>query len=162
MVFRNPGTFYWSLATPQDWTLPQNADLWQDGVKTLFDPCPSGWRVPKGGRERQSVWYNFGGSVASETGVGIPNAVEIQQEDSPTAGFRFFMYGQSGATVWYPNAGFREPDGKIKYYGRSALVWTTTRMDERRMHDFYYYPGGVRCWGGDVNGYGNSVRCIRE
>ena len=31
---------------PGDWVSPQNPDLWGNGTKTVYDPCPDGWRVP--------------------------------------------------------------------------------------------------------------------
>lgn len=136
--------------------------LWRDGIKALFDPCPAGWRVPRGGKERLSPWYNFGVGATGNMGTGIPNATWTTFQTSPESGYRFYRYGTSGATAWYPCASFREPDGKIKYTGQSSLLWTTTRMNENRMHDLYFYANGVRVWGGDANTYGNSVRCVRE
>ncbi len=29
-----------------DWLSPQKPDLWGNGTKTEYDPCPAGWRVP--------------------------------------------------------------------------------------------------------------------
>lgn len=162
-AIRNPGTFYFVLVTSnRNWTSPNNDALWQDEVKTLFDPCPAGWRVPRGGKEKASPWYNFVLEPNTGFGGGIPNAVEKETASHPDSGYHFYCFGTSGMTCWYPHSGFREPDGIVKYSGRASLLWTTTRMDETRMHDLYSYMSGVRCWGGDVNGYGNSVRCVRE
>lgn len=56
---RNPDTFYYNTASPYDWFVynsssTQNNDLWSSGnialgtatKKSIFDPCPVGWRIP--------------------------------------------------------------------------------------------------------------------
>lgn len=39
---QRPTTF----ATGQDWVMDINASLWSNNMKTIYDPCPAGWRVP--------------------------------------------------------------------------------------------------------------------
>ena len=44
-------TFFTASESPTDWTSPQDDNLWNSGteenpVKTEYDPCPEGWRVP--------------------------------------------------------------------------------------------------------------------
>ena len=35
-----------SFATGSDWVMDINASLWSNNMKTIYDPCPAGWRVP--------------------------------------------------------------------------------------------------------------------
>lgn len=47
-------TFYTSKTGDWDWLSPSNDELWNNGtdenpIKTEFDPCPTGWRVPTKG-----------------------------------------------------------------------------------------------------------------
>ena len=47
----NANKFYYNSSDPYDWSKVQNDDLWNTGtesapVKTKYDPCPEGWRVP--------------------------------------------------------------------------------------------------------------------
>lgn len=63
---KNPLTFYIGLAeNDYNWygsVVDQYNDyLWHtiDGKKTLYDPCPLGWRVPIGGFGSASPWYNL-------------------------------------------------------------------------------------------------------
>ena len=47
----NADKFYRSSASPYDWSKVQKDDFWNDGtednpIKTQYDPCPNGWRVP--------------------------------------------------------------------------------------------------------------------
>ena len=52
----NPTTFYFNSVAPFDWYTNnmggQNNTLWNDNpVKSVYDPCPEGWRIPRG-----NVW----------------------------------------------------------------------------------------------------------
>ena len=47
----NENIFYNNSSDPWDWLSPQDDELWNSGteenpVKTEYDPCPEGWRVP--------------------------------------------------------------------------------------------------------------------
>ena len=47
----NSNVFYVVEDSPYDWLAPQDDYLWNSGseavpVKTQYDPCPEGWRVP--------------------------------------------------------------------------------------------------------------------
>lgn len=41
----NPYKFYQNPEDPSDWSTPQNNSYWSSN-KTVYDPCPVGWRVP--------------------------------------------------------------------------------------------------------------------
>jgi hypothetical protein len=43
---QNPNKFYTSSSGNYDWLSPQRSDLWYNSGKTIYDPCPDGWRVP--------------------------------------------------------------------------------------------------------------------
>lgn len=61
----NPTVFY-NVKTGNTWygDIGQVEYLWQDNVKTIFDPCPYGWRIPPKGSWSSfnygnfSTWYN--------------------------------------------------------------------------------------------------------
>ena len=67
----NKNIFFKGSSDTSDWLYPQDATLWNSGteespVKTEYDPCPSGWRVPTYSelcklRGNRSSWttYNF-------------------------------------------------------------------------------------------------------
>ena len=45
-AIQNPNIFYKNVVSPYDWLTPQNDVLWNNSGKTVYDPCPDGWRVP--------------------------------------------------------------------------------------------------------------------
>ena len=49
----HPATFYRSTT----WQTPQNDQLWKDDEKTIYDPCPAGWRVQSAAGLRKVLTY---------------------------------------------------------------------------------------------------------
>lgn len=147
----NIGTFYFSgAAEPWDWTAPHNDNLWQDGSKTLFDPCPAGWRVPKGGAGTLSPWSAF----TLENGVwhGLTDLTDS------TAG-RYFMSG----TVWYGVTGGRSQISANLAWGcQWCHVWSSHLTPEQ--YWILRFNGVKIDNGGQTHApaIGLSVRCLRE
>lgn len=137
-------TTYYSNGTDMDWTARNDA-LWQDGTKTLFDPCPAGWRVPRSG-----VWGN----------VTTANALWETDHGAGNTGVRLWNI-VLGGPAWYPAQGYREGgSGNVTGGAVSSADWSST-------------PGGsgATAWGisnpvqlpatkGRANGY--AVRCVKE
>lgn len=140
----NPYTFYYNPDN-QDWysnsgTL--NDHLWNntDNTKGTYDPCPKGWRVPRGGGSN-SVWN------------GLNNSPQIfdkgKGEEWSVAGY-------------YPAAGYREAStGNLKSVGLEGYNWVSTNAYSSAYRLFFksYY---VQVDQGDNRGKGNSVRCVKE
>ncbi|MCC8062811.1 MAG: hypothetical protein LIO68_06180, partial [Rikenellaceae bacterium] len=144
--------FYFSTADPKDWTSPQNDDLWQDNVKTLFDPCPAGWRVSRSGTGNLSPWsaFTLDNNVWNGDGIGSSGG---RTWTSPYI---------SGGDAWYPANGYRLPGtAGLKVVGDSYFVWYSgTQGTEGLDSGFYFnrlYPSAD-----DPRAYGFSVRCVRE
>lgn len=55
----HPATFYRSST----WQTPENDQLWKDDEKTIYDPCPAGWRVQSyAGLKKVLIYDNPSGS----------------------------------------------------------------------------------------------------
>lgn len=129
------------------------------GFKTMYDPCPPGWRVPPA-----DTWTSF-----SKSGYGTGQA-----NDRNTTGI--FSYGwvfysspgnlTSSPTSFYPAAGFRSySDGKMSMMGYSGKYWssstfTTSASNYGSILDFNTV--GVQPIYLSTRAYGYPVRCIRE
>ena len=141
-----------------DWTWPQNTDLWRDEVKTLFDPCPAGWRVPRGGKGELSPWQHFSSTKANN---GQPNI-----SGDFVNGCNFYRYPQNESTCWYPalgrfngNTAIREQIGKVGYYWTSSDVTGTISSYHLYFTAFTIYPSNDDY---HSHAFGLSVRCVRE
>ena len=103
---------------------------WQS-VKTIYDPCPAGWRVPDGGTE--GVWCKAG----IPTGGGFP----YPQEDYAHAGITI-PAEYCGEDAWYPAAGsISADDGTFVEVGRDGMYWSVTPCGRADVYgfNFYYY-----------------------
>ena len=145
-AIKNPMTFYKGTSR----YVSNNS--WNSG-KTIYDPCPAGWRVPDGGRGEEEgqaagIWYKAVGGTISST---------------PAAnGFNFGTVFGSDATIWYPVAGYLDgEDGALKNVGNTGSFWSATRYGSTSAYILY-----IESVGGEVNlgpvrkrVYGASVRC---
>lgn len=103
---------------------------WQS-TKTMYDPCPPGWRVPDGGTD--GVWCKAG----IPTGGGFP----YPEEDYARAGINIPAQ-YCGEDAWYPAAGsISAVDGAFVEVGRDGMYWSVTPCGRTDVYgfNFYYY-----------------------
>ncbi len=106
----NPGTFIAGAeANGFDWLNGTHRnDLWQTNSKTIYDPCPAGWRVAP-----PTIWAGF-----TTTGTASADPAEFSVEGEYKYGWTFVMrqLGTSGGNesvdadlrrMFYPAAGRR-------------------------------------------------------
>lgn len=142
-TIQNPTTFLYTVRSPYDWHFnSRNDELWT-AQKTIYDPCPAGWRVPTGGSK--GVWKVSGYSdfVFSESfGVNFP----ISQSE----------------TAWYPASGFISYEGILSLHGEYGFYWSVT-PEAGSQWSYYMSIGleGIRLAGINDRSYAYSVRCCQ-
>ena len=157
----NPTTFitssHWSSNV--DWLYTHNDYLWQteDGEKGIYDPCPAGYRVPRGG-ESGLIKTALGSDYvwASWSGYGID----------------FSGIFGSNSTIWYPascyiddNSGNLVNAGRHRdcSYGGDLWFCTPYYTDSDRANAFFYtsdrFVGFIEY---SYRARGSSVRCTKE
>ena len=120
-----------------------------DKAKSIYDPCPAGWRVPDGGKD--GVWSKALGSSSEFTHVF----------DKVDRGMNFSGKFGSDQTIWYPAPGFRDVDGsfyKAAYYGFYWSVFTYGLL----ANSLCIYDDGIVGLRNGSRAYGMSVRCVKE
>lgn len=148
----NPTTFITcDVSTGNDWLYESRQnDLWTDD-KTIYDPCPAGWRVPKGGED--GVW-----NQVKEGAYSV---------DTFYHGVRFVL--SSGGYAWYPCTGYlKRSDATIGLAGSFADYWTTTTASQTTT-TFEFKVGSsesdskvsLYC-NNKSRGEGHAVRCQRQ
>lgn len=92
----HPGTFIAGAeANDFDWLFAAHkTDLWSPSEKTLYDPCPAGWRVAP-----PTLWREF-----TTTGGASADLTEFNVEGEYKYGWNFAVGDQ---TIFYPAAGRR-------------------------------------------------------
>ncbi|MDE5944381.1 MAG: DUF4906 domain-containing protein, partial [Rikenella sp.] len=100
-AIKTPQNFYYNAASPYDWTTPQNNALWGDGAKkTVYDPCPDGWRIAPNG-----TWDDFG------TSWGSPFS-KLSNWSSASQAVAGGLYSAGSVKAFYPAPGFRDSGGR--------------------------------------------------
>jgi len=104
---KNPMTYICCDANSgNDWIYAgRNNDLWK-ATKTLYDPCPAGWRVPDGGKE--STWKEAESYLGYDANASVAKVTLA-----------------NGGTAWYPlNGTIRKDDASLDLVGTFADYWT--------------------------------------
>ena len=141
----NPMTFYCHTYLPnENWS----------SSKTVYDPCPAGWRVPAGGE--CGVWAK----ALEEAKSGSV------MYDRTNNGINFTGIFGDAESIWYPQTGYRHDDNgrifDISYYGS---CWSCSPYGNSTDSAYYlnFSPTdfNTSCY---YNGrfYGRPVRCLKD
>lgn len=120
-------------------------------AKSIYDPCPAGWRVPDGGSS--GVWSK---AVRSSSSFSYTY-------DASNEGINFSGKFGSASIIWYAAAGFRgSSDGCMCGVGYDGCYWSASpNRDNARALSFGKYGSAFPSYSYDrARGY--SVRCIKE
>ena len=163
------GTIEWALAHPMsfiyagpdsnqsDWlhksnlTADQKYDpdksLWRPFQKSIYDPCPPGYQVP-----RNSTFNCL------NTAAGI---------FTPNQGYLFPL--EDGTRIWIPYQGYRSAnynDGgallSVKGTNGAAFVWSSELQVAERAYSLQILQPSVYGQNDDPWGNGLAVRCVKE
>ena len=146
-------TFFTASESPNDWTSPQDDNLWNSGtaanpVKTEYDPCPEGWRVPTYAElDRLNNSYSSFITVGDQKG-------------------RYFCgdytYLDNAPQVFFPVAGCRGRAGTADSRGHFGY-YCSSRPSSIYASCLYFYSSGVTMdsSGNRTRASGYSVRCVQ-
>ena len=150
---KNPTTFITQNTNNNDWcystTSTTDNSRWSS-TKTIYDPCPLGWRVPDGGAS--GVWaMAIGGTDA------ITHTWNSKYKGMNVAG----NFGPSNV-IWYPAAGYLyEDDGSIRSVGSSGQWWSCSFEDYPAYRLNLGSAGNISPFARHFRASGHSVRCIQ-
>lgn len=147
-----PTTFY-TRSNAGSWygDVGQIEGLWQDNVKTVFDPCPYGWRVPQNGS-----WNSFRQNVNFHT-FWFDNYSLYKVTENENAIYRL------GGRLQYNS-------GEIQQFKQCGYLWSSTRSEgsgnayslyHEKKHDTSATNGILNTNLLQSQTYGVSVRCVK-
>ena len=155
-VTANPTTFVEASSSPYDWHyFSRDNTLWttSDKTKSIYDPCPAGWRVPDGGDD--GVWSKALGSSSYFTNSSLYNSTK--------EGMNFSGKFGSASTIWYPVSGYRNYiDGGLNYVGSSGYYWSASPNSSSACNLRFTNLGYVYPSNSGNRAFGYSVRCLQE
>ena len=145
----HPTTFIMSYYNNYDWYYTGSSSTddtrWQS-AKTIYDPCPAGWRVPDGGEN--GVWNKAG--------------FDDRDYDDSDEGM-LFGSGISSPATWYPASGFRRgSDGRLDSVGNNGNYWSVTPNGNYAYSLYFSCADLVLPKDNYRRAYGKSVRCQKE
>ena len=154
----HPTTFITYNSSNYDWyyTGSKSTDntRWttSDKTKSIYDPCPSGWRVPDGGDN--GVWSKVLGSSSHF----------YHTYGSSNEGMNFSGKFGSASTIWYPASGYRcYSDGGLSLVGNLGYYWSASPRSNSTYGLSFNRGESVEPSGSDGRrAYGQSVRCLQE
>ena len=153
-VTANPTTFVYASSSPYDWHYSsRDNSLWttSENKKSIYDPCPVGWRVPEGGSS--GVWSKAVGSSSEFT----------RTYNSSNEGMNFSGKFGSASTIWYPASGYRSGnDGGLSSVGYYGSYWSASPNNDYAFSLFFNYCGYVNPSSYYFRALGQSVRCLQE
>lgn len=150
----NPLSFIKTTGWPYDWystTENQGNDRWntEDNTKTMFDPCPEGWRVPTSGLGSKSPWFEL-------------RTAYIAWDKGPE-------YNLAG---YFPGGGYRSSlTPTTRNYSLMGYYWAATpyvNPDDPLGYDgsaYNFHFTSLKDILPDTKNYraiGMSVRCVKE
>lgn len=158
----NPTTFIEKNWENYEWYYPgtESTDntFWtrSDKSKSIYDPCPSGWRVPDGGDN--GVW-----SKALGTSARIKHSY-----DSSNMGMNFSGKFGAASMIWYPGTACRDGEnGRLYNNGEEDMngeYWAVPAdsNDDIWLSLLFTDTGNVYPSNGGSSADGRPVRCIQE
>jgi uncharacterized protein (TIGR02145 family) len=153
----NADKFYYvssNSAETCDWCKTPDDKMWNKGdeqnpVKTEYDPCPDGWRVP----------------TYAELSSLIKNSSSFDENDDKNG--RWFSgsksYSSASSKAFFPAAGYYNTGGGSGYNrGYNGYYWSS-KPSTYNAYRLYFGDSSVRTGLSDFNrGNGFSVRCVLE
>ena len=154
------------LIADGNWTT-EDTGLWgEDGTKSVFDPCPPGWRVPIGGADaKNNPWAGFSNGTTSSTQSGNTYAkFTWQSAISNQLGTAGRLYDNT-TKAWYPASGYlNSSSGLLSNVGTIGCYWSAMPYSQSKKQglDLYVNISTVNPSNGSNRVNGFPVRCVQE
>lgn len=140
----NADVFFMGL---EDWC-SETYDTWN---LTLYNPCPSGWRVPTS-QELSALIAS--GSTWVNAGSGSPDGLAGRWFGPDSDGLRT-------NSIFLPAGGFRNIQSLLSNRGTAGYYWPSNKDNDGATRDLYFTitNPGQRFSRNKVNGY--HIRCVK-
>ncbi|MFR9559871.1 MAG: hypothetical protein SNH45_02510 [Rikenellaceae bacterium] len=162
-AIKNPDTFIMTdgaTASQQDWLYSDhNTGLWSDDEKTIYDPSPKGWRVPKSTSFEGVTISGYPDPVSSYLYSYAANLIDVDGEEATFMGLgrRNYITGRIMNTnsSYAPWTGYYWTSGCVDGEVRSmALTFSNEEL--------FYRDGNIDAQYPMQRANGFQIRCIKH
>ena len=128
----------------EDWLSTPDNTLWNNDAKSMYDPCPPGYRVPACDTE-QLLWAS---DLSTVPGWGVDEAKYLFKMGDPAAVFPF--------------AGYRDDYsvGSMTHAYDRAVIWSAQNENDVKGKMLNIRGSGTHARGSAPKARGGSVRCV--
>ena len=152
---KHPTAFITTSLSSFDWMYVSNNTLWAS-TKTMYDPCPAGWRVPDGGPT--GLWMKAAKRKPEDADVTYSITW-----DEANCGCNYGGVFGSASSIWYPATGIKfRQTGSITNYKMYGAYWSATPDNKKSYILYQYSSGNAQLSGSFGRGEGVAVRCVKE
>jgi uncharacterized protein (TIGR02145 family) len=142
---------YYKYSNTGDWLYTSNDKLWNAGdedkpVKTEYDPCPIGWRVPTYAEALALGAYSMGTNEIGQTGFWF-NGEKV--------------YSESDERIFLPIGGRWTYFGRAEDRGSVGYYWTSRPISGDEAYYLLLYSSYILL-DDNIRMYGCSVRCVQD
>ena len=129
-------------------------------VKTVYDPCPVGFKMPANNAFTGFTTTGLNSTSQSEMNV---DGTDDWQQWTNNFGHNFWTNSSKTATINFPASGCRNNnDGSLYYVGNYGYYWSAVPYDTGDGCGLGFYSGNVNPLYGNARAYGFAVRAVSE
>ena len=167
---KNPATFYtYASGSNYNWSTTRYDNLWNSSdevkavssgedsdvavTKTIYDPCPPGFKVPNG--HAFTGFTTTGGNTSTKNQFNASNNNDM----ASSKGYYFYVNpsNHSEGTIFFPASGYRNySDGALSNVGSYGSYWTAAPY----MYYTYQYGRSLSFYSSRVNPMNYSYRSL--
>ena len=133
--------------------------------KSLFDPCPPGWKLPElGTYDIFATTIEGTGNRPNASNYSIEPGKSDYQGNTEGAGWLFYMSAVGeGETTWYPASGYRNSaSGAVENERNYGFCWFATPSGAASGRYLNFYSTFANPQNDPVRANGFPVRCVQE
>ena len=129
-------------------------------VKTVYDPCPAGFKMPA--PNAFTGFTTTGNTSSVESELNFDGASDGLTYDNDF-GYNFWTNSSKTATIYFPASGFRNySDGSLGFVGYAGNYWSAVPYSTYNGYTMSFEWGSVYPLGSRVRTYGLAVRPVSE
>ena len=164
-IYAQTGTYYydWCNATYYNlWSADNTTTGFNDNavVKTVYDPCPVGFKMPA-----SNAFTGFTSNGQYQSGAANINAdgTTDYQKYLAAYGHNFYTNSSKNATIFFPATGFRyNSDGSLSNVGNYGYFWSAVPGSTGGGCSLSFYWSSVSPQSGGNRSYGFAARPVSE